>query len=378
VGFASGTPSILVITGASRVGQKMRYLPMRIAQIAPLYESVPPKLYGGTERVASYLTEELVRRGHEVTLFASGDSETKATLVPVVEQALRLNPQVHDAGPYHVAMLEHVAERADEFDVLHFHTEFVHFPVVREFRDRTITTLHGRTDLPDQPYFYETFKGTPLAAISNDQRMRMPGWNWAATVHNGLPRDLLSFSRSGSDGYLAFLGRISPEKGPDAAIEIAAKAGLPLKLAAKIDAVDRPYWDSKIEPLIHAYPNIEYIGEIDERQKSEFLGGARALLFPITWPEPFGLVMIESFACGTPVIAYRSGSVTEVVDEGHTGFVVDSIDEAVHAVGKLDQLDRTAVRRRFERRFTAEHMADGYERVYRNLVERSSGLRIVA
>jgi glycosyltransferase involved in cell wall biosynthesis len=339
---------------------------------------VPPKLYGGTERVTSYLTEELVRRGHEVTLFASGDSETSATLVPAVETALRLNPAVRDAIPYHIAMLEHVAERADEFDVLHFHTEFVHFPVVRDFRERTITTLHGRTDLPDQPLFYETFNGAPLAAISNDQRMRMPGWSWAATVHNGLPRDLLPFNSSGRDGYLAFLGRISPEKGPDLAIEIAVKAGLPLKIAAKIDVVDRPYWESAVEPLVRANPNIEYVGEINEKQKAEFLGGARALLFPISWPEPFGLVMIESFACGTPVIAYRTGSVPEVVDEGLTGFVVDTLDEAVHAVGRLDQLDRTAVRRRFERRFTAEHMADGYERAYRNIVERSSGLRIVA
>jgi len=351
---------------------------VRIAQIAPLYESVPPKLYGGTERVASYLTEELVRRGHQVTLFAAGDSQTRATLVPAVDTALRLNPTVRDAVPYHIAMLENVAARANEFDFLHFHTEFIHFPVIRQFWNRTLTTLHGRTDLPDQPHFYETFGEAPLAAISNDQRMRMPGWNWAATVHNGLPRDLLSFSPSGQDGYLAFLGRISPEKGPDAAIEIATKAGLPLKLAAKIDAFDRPYWDAKIEPMIRANPNIEYIGEISEAQKAEFLGAARALLFPITWPEPFGLVMIEAFACGTPVIAFNSGSVSEVIDEGLTGYVVDTVEQAVAATGKLDQIDRSAVRRRFERRFTAEHMADGYERAYHHILERGSKLRSVA
>lgn len=351
---------------------------MKIAQIAPLYESVPPKLYGGTERVASYLTEELVRRGHEVTLFASGDSETTATLIPAVDQALRLNPHIQEASPYHIAMLEHVAQRADDFDVLHFHTEFVHFPVVRQFRKRTLTTLHGRTDLPDQPHFYRTFGDTPLAAISNDQRMRMPGWAWAATVYNGLPRDLLPFSAAGRGGYLAFLGRISPEKGPDTAIEIATRAGLPLKLAAKIDTVDRPYWDSRIEPLIRANPAVEYVGEISETEKAEFLGNARALLFPINWPEPFGLVMIESFACGTPVIAYRSGSVPEVVDEGLTGFVVDDVAAAVAAVGKLDRLDRNAVRHQFERRFTAEHMTDGYERVYRRMLDGQSGLRSVA
>jgi len=351
---------------------------MRIAQIAPLYESVPPKLYGGTERVASYLTEELVRRGHDVTLFAAGDSETNATLVSVVDQALRLNPKIQDPGPYHIAMLEHVARRAGDFDILHFHTEFIHFPVVRQFRERTLTTLHGRADLPDQPHFYETFSDTPLAAISNDQRMRMPGWAWTATVHNGLPHNLLPFNATGRDGYLAFLGRISPEKGPDAAIEIAAKAGLPLKLAAKIDVVDRPYWEAKIEPLIRANSQIEYVGEISEMQKAEFLGKARALLFPINWPEPFGLVMIEAFACGTPVIAYRSGSTPEVIDEGLTGFVVDSVEAAVAAIGKLDQLDRMAVRRRFERRFTAEHMADGYERAYRRVLEGRLGLRSVA
>jgi len=350
---------------------------MKIAQISPLYESVPPKLYGGTERIASYITEELVRRGHEVTLFASGDSQTAARLIPAVDSALRLNPSVRDGLPYHVLLIERVLEHAGEFDVLHFHTEFVHFPALRHLRHRTLTTLHGRSDLPDQPLFYKTFTDAPLAAISNDQRMRAPSWNWAATVYNGLPRDLLQFSPS-ADGYLAFLGRISPEKGPDVAIKIAARAGLPLKLAAKIDTVDRPYWEEVVEPLVKANPGIEFIGEITEAEKAEFLGGARALLFPINWPEPFGLVMIEAFACGTPVIAFRSGSVPEVVDEGVTGFVVDGIDAAVAAAGRLGELDRTAVRRQFEQRFTAQQMADGYERVYRDIIERSSKLRIVA
>jgi len=351
---------------------------MRIAQIAPLYESVPPKLYGGTERVVSYLTEELVQRGHDVSLFASGDSVTSAKLVPTGETALRLNPSVRDASPYHMAMLEKVVQHAREFDVLHFHTEFIHFPVVREFRQRTVTTLHGRADLPDQPIAYETFNDAPLVAISHDQRMQSPGWNWAGTVHNGLPQDLLKFNSAGRDGYLAFLGRISPEKGPETAIEIATKAGLPLKIAAKIDTVDRPYWEAEVEPLIAANHDIEYVGEITETQKAEFLGHARALVFPIKWPEPFGLVMIESFACGTPAIAFNSGSVAEVIDDGVTGYVVDDVASAVEAIGRLGVLDRAAVRRRFERRFTAAHMADGYERVYRNLIERNSQLRVVA
>jgi glycosyltransferase involved in cell wall biosynthesis len=351
---------------------------MRIAQVAPLYESVPPKLYGGTERVVSYLTEELVRRGHEVTLFASGDSLTSAKLVPTGDMALRLNPKVRDSTPYHMAMLENVMRHSHEFDILHFHTEFIHLPVVRDLRRRSVTTLHGRADLPDQPVAYEAFSDAPLVAISHDQQMQNPGWNWAGTVHNGLPQDLLKFNSAGRDGYLAFLGRISPEKGPEIAIEIATKAGLPLKIAAKIDVVDRPYWDAQVEPLVKANPGVEYIGEITEAQKGEFLGRARALLFPIRWPEPFGLVMIESFACGTPAIAFNSGSVSEVVDEGVTGYVVEDVEGAVAAIGELDALDRAAVRRRFERRFTAAHMADGYERIYRNLIERDSQLRVVA
>jgi len=351
---------------------------MRIAQVAPLYESVPPKLYGGTERVVSYLTEELVRRGHDVTLFASGDSITSAKLIPTGDMALRLNPSVRDSVPYHVSMLEKVARLADQFDILHFHTEFIHFPVIRDFRQRTVTTLHGRADLPDQPVVYETFMDAPLVAISHDQQMQSPGWNWAGTVHNGLPHDLLRFNEAGRDGYLAFLGRISPEKGPEIAIDIATRAGLPLKIAAKVDVVDRPYWEAEVEPLVRANPDVEYVGEITETQKAEFLGHARALLFPIRWPEPFGLVMIEAFACGTPAIAFNSGSVAEVIDNGVTGYVVEDVDGAVEAIGKLGALERAAVRRRFERRFTAAHMADGYERIYRNLIERDSQLRVVA
>jgi len=277
-----------------------------------------------------------------------------------------------------MAMLEKVMQRADMFDMLHFHTEFIHFPVVRDLAWRTLTTLHGRADLPDQPLFYETFVEAPLAAISNDQRMQNRGWNWAGTVHNGLPRDLLRFSPSGRNGYLAFLGRISPEKGPEVAIDIARRAGLPLKIAAKIDAADKAYWEAVVEPLVRGNPDVEFVGEIPESRKAEFLGGARALLFPISWPEPFGLVMIEAFACGTPVVAFPGGAVREVIEEGVTGFVVSDLEQAVAAVGKVDALDRTVVRQEFERRFTAAQMAAGYEAIYRKLLEASGTLRVAA
>jgi glycosyltransferase involved in cell wall biosynthesis len=343
-------------------------MPMKIAQIAPLAESCPPRLYGGTERIVSYLTEELVRQGHDVTLFASGDSKTSAELVRCCDMALRLNPTVKDHLPFHIMMLEEVRHRAAEFDVLHFHIELLHYPLVRDFADRTVTTLHGRLDLPELKPFYATFPEIPLVSISHDQRRPLPDHlYWAGNVPHGLPRDLLSFSSEPVGDYLAFLGRISPEKRPDRAIEIAARAGMKLKIAAKVDRVDQAYWDGTIMPLIASHPNVEYIGEIDEQQKAWFLGNARALLFPIDWPEPFGLVMIEAMACGTPVIAFRSGSVPEVIDDGVSGFIVDSVGEAAQAVARLGQLDRARVRATFERRFTVERMVQDYLAVYRGL-----------
>jgi glycosyltransferase involved in cell wall biosynthesis len=347
-----------------RMPQAQEMTPMKIAQIAPLYESVPPKLYGGTERVVSYLTEELVRQGHEVTLFASGDSLTSAELVPCSETALRLNPTVKDALPHHVIQLERVRERADEFDILHFHTDFLHFPFFRGNPQRTITTLHGRLDLPDLQPFYRAFPNFPLVSISDAQRAPMPPVAWAGTVPHGLPRDLLPFSPEAKGGYLAFLGRISPEKRPDRAIEIAARLGLPLRMAAKVDKADAEYWDEVIGPMVAAHKNVEFIGEINEVQKAEFLGNALALLFPIDWPEPFGLVMIEAMATGTPVLAFRCGSVPEVIEDGVSGFVVDTMDEAVDAAECLARLDRRIVRQAFERRFTAECMAKQYVSLY--------------
>ena len=340
---------------------------MRIAQIAPLAESVPPRFYGGTERIVSYLTEELVRQGHDVTLFASSDSLTAARLVPCAERALRLNPAVRDQLPYHVMMLDKVARQADEFDVLHFHTDVLQMPLIRDFASRTVTTLHGRLDLPDLKPFYSAYPDIPLVSISDHQRGPMPPVNWVATVQHGLPRDLLAFTPKPAGGYLAFLGRISPEKRPDRAIEIAARTGMPLKIAAKIDKADVGYWKDTIEPLVAAHRNVEFVGEIDEHRKAAFLGNASALVFPIDWPEPFGLVMIEAMACGTPVIAFRRGSVPEVVDHGVSGFVVDSLDEAVGAVGQLGRLDRARVRATFEKRFTAERMARDYIDIYRRL-----------
>jgi glycosyltransferase involved in cell wall biosynthesis len=341
---------------------------MRIAQIAPLAESCPPRLYGGTERIVSYLTEELVSQGHEVTLFASGDSQTTAELVRCTDMALRLNPDVRDAIPYHMIMLEQVRGRADEFDVLHFHIDLLQFPIIYRFADRTVTTLHGRLDLPDLKPFYVAFPKVPLSSVSHHQREPLPRTvNWAGNVYHGIPGDLLAFSPRAKDGYLAFLGRISPEKRPDRAIEIALRTGLPLRMAAKIDKVDQAYWDEVIEPMVKGNPLVEYIGEIAEHQKAEFLGNALALLFPVDWPEPFGLVMIESMACGTPVIAFRSGSVPEVIDDGITGFVVNTVDEAVDAVSRLETLDRSRVRGCFESRFTVQRMARDYLSLYRTL-----------
>lgn len=343
---------------------------MRIAQIAPLAESCPPALYGGTERVVSYLTEELVAQGHDVTLFASGDSITNAQLVPCAERALRLDPNVRDALPYHMIMLEEVARRAHEFDVLHFHIDLMHAPLVRAFADRTMTTLHGRLDLAELQPFYRAFPRLPLISISNTQRRPMPPVNWLGTIYHGLPHDLLAFNPAPREGYLAFLGRISPEKRPDRAIEIAARTGLPLKIAAKIDRADQAYWREMIEPLVRAHPNVEYVGEINERQKQAFLGNASALLFPIDWEEPFGLVMIEAMACGTPVIGFRAGSVPEVIDHGKSGFIVSNIDQAVAAVEHALGLPRAGVRAVFDARFTARRMAGDYIDIYRTSAAR--------
>ncbi|MGA9869225.1 MAG: glycosyltransferase family 4 protein [Acetobacteraceae bacterium] len=350
---------------------------MRIAQIAPLFEAVPPKLYGGTERVVYSLTEELVAMGHDVTLFASGDSITSAKLAPMRDQALRLDPSVKDWIAYYMRMMELVRRRADEFDVLHFHTDY--FPLSLFSRQRTpfVTTLHGRLDLPEFKTIYETFPDAPFVSISDDQRRPIPGLNWVRTVLHGMPERLLMPRPVGQD-YFAFLGRISPEKGVDKAIRIAGAAGVKLKIAAKVDAADKKYWDEEIKPLLDRSPHVEFIGEINDAQKPEFLSGAHALLFPIDWPEPFGLVMIEAMACGTPVIAFPCGSVPEVIDHGVSGFIVPDEAAAVRAIGHLGQLDRRQVRRTFERRFTARRMAEDYLSVYEELsVESRPLLRAV-
>ena len=338
---------------------------MKIAQVAPLFESVPPKLYGGTERIVSYLTEELVRMGHEVTLFASMDSVTRARLEGVCPGALRLDPLVKDPLAHHVLMLERVFSMADSFDLVHFHIDYIHFPMARRMNTAHVTTLHGRLDLPDLKPLYREFKDMPLVSISNDQRGPLPWANWKATIYHGLPEDL--YRPSFKPGkYLAFLGRISPEKRPDRAIEIAKRAGIPLRIAAKIDQADRAYFEDKIRPLLN-HPLIEFIGEVSESEKNDFLARALGLLFPIDWPEPFGLVMIESMACATPVIAYGMGSVPEVMTEGVTGFIVTNMDQAVNAVKRLWSLDRQACRRIFEKRFTSKRMARDYVKLYQNL-----------
>jgi glycosyltransferase involved in cell wall biosynthesis len=339
---------------------------MKIAQIAPLMESVPPRLYGGTERIVFWLTEELVRQGHEVTLFASADSITSAELVPCAYQAIRLDPSVKDPLPYYMLMLDRVRRRADEFDILHFHIDYLHFPLFREIAARTLTTLHGRQDLPDLPPVYFGFDAMPLVSISSSQRKPVSHANFAATVYHGLPTDLYMPNYNPSGDYVAFLGRISPEKRPDRAIEIARAAGVPLKIAAKIDKVDGDYFTGTLEPML-AGADAEFIGEINDEQKGQFLGEARALLFPIDWPEPFGLVMIEAMACGTPVLAFRHGSVEEIIDDGVTGRIVDTMEEAIAALPQVLALDRRAVRHRFEERFSATRMANDYVSVYRKL-----------
>ena len=340
---------------------------MRIAQIAPLFESVPPQTYGGTERVVSYLTEELVRQGHDVTLFASGDSVTQARLVACSERALRLDPACVDQLAHQIVQLEQVFKRAGEFDAVHFHIDYLHYPLSRREHTRQLTTLHGRLDIPDLVPMYREFPEMPVISISNAQREPLPWLNWLGTVYHGLPEELYT-PREQPGTYLAFLGRISPEKRVDRAIEIARRAGLPLRIAAKVDKADEEYFESSIRPLLEG-ARVEFVGEIGEADKDEFLGNAYALLFPIDWPEPFGLVMVEAMACGTPVIAYRDGSVPEVLDEGVTGFIVTSGDEAIEALEHVPQLDRRECRRVFEERFSAARMARDYVEIYERIVE---------
>jgi glycosyltransferase involved in cell wall biosynthesis len=344
---------------------------MKIAQISPLMESVPPRLYGGSERIVSYLTDELVRQGHDVTLFASGDSVSSANLVRCVPMALRLDANVKDPIPYYMLMLDRVREMADEFDILHFHIDQFHFPLFRQIAQRTVTTLHGRQDLHDLKPLYVGFSDMPLVSISNSQRKPIANANFAATVYHGLPAQTLKPNYKPSGDYVAFLGRISPEKRPDRAIRIAQALGLRIKIAAKIDKVDEAYFREHIASLFNL-PGVEYIGEIDERSKSEFLGEANALLFPIDWPEPFGLSMIEAMACGTPVLAFRCGSVPEIIDAGVTGLIVDSMDEAIRVMPQVLALDRRAVRQKFEQRFSASRMAKDYVQVYRSLIKQQA------
>jgi glycosyltransferase involved in cell wall biosynthesis len=337
---------------------------MRIAQVAPLAESVPPRLYGGTERVVSWLTEEFVRQGHEVTLFASGDSETAAELVKSVPEGLRLGG-IRDHTASLLVMLDAVRRRASDFDIVHFHVDLLQFPMFRKSTDRCLTTLHGRLDLPDFHPVYRAFPAMPLVSISESQRAPLLEANWLATIHHGLPPGPMPEEKQ-VQSYLAFLGRIAPDKRPDRAIEIAKRAGIPLKIAAKVDPADTEYFENIIRPQLD-HPLIEFIGEIGDHEKREFLGKALALLFPIDWPEPFGLVMIEAMREGTPTIAWRCGSVPEVIEEGVTGYIVDSIDDAVRALGPAFALSRHLVRRRFEARFTASRMARNYLAAYEGL-----------
>lgn len=342
---------------------------MKIAQVSPLYEAVPPKLYGGTERVVSYLTDALVDLGHDVTLFASGDSVTKAKLEAAWPRALRLDDTIRDPIAPHVAMVETVARRAREFDLIHLHCDHIAYPLMSRINVPVVSTLHGRLDMAELVPIYQHYPNIPLVSISNSQRIFLPGANFVGTVLHGLPEDLLS-EGPGDGGYLAFLGRISPEKGPDAAIRIAGAAGMKLKMAAKVDKADRDYFATQIAPMLEQ-PHVEFIGEINEHEKRDFLGKATALLFPIDWPEPFGLTMIETIACGTPVIARRRGSVPEIIDDGVTGYIVDDEAQAVSAIKRLHRLDRHQIRRVFEERFTARRMALDYLEIYRQLTARA-------
>jgi glycosyltransferase involved in cell wall biosynthesis len=343
---------------------------MKIAQIAPLYESVPPKLYGGTERVVAHLCDALVELGHEVTLFSSAEAETRAELVAVRDQAIRLDPAPLKSDlAAHLTLLSEVRHHQDRFDILHFHTDLLHFPMFEDMAARTVTTLHGRLDLKDLAEAYRRWPRYPLISISGAQRRFLPFANWVGTVHHGVPASQYALSTT-PQGYLAFLGRISPEKRPDRAVAIAKRLGWPLKIAAKVDRVDMAYFEDEIAPLLD-HPLIEFIGEIGDAEKSSFLGGAAALLFPIDWPEPFGLVMIEAMACGTPVIAFDCGSTREVIDQGVTGFIVDSVEAAAEAAKAALSLDRRDIRRRFDRRFSSTVMARGYLDLYADRLARA-------
>jgi len=346
---------------------------MRIAQVAPLSESVPPKLYGGTERVVSFLTDQLVDLGHEVTLFASADSSTAATLAPMWPEALRLQGTCRDHLAPHLLMLEKVVARIDEFDVVHFHIAQLHFPAMRRLPEVPhVTTLHGRLDMPELKPLYREFADIPVVSISDAQRLPLPDAGWVGTVHHGLPVNLFSFQPTPGN-YLAFLGRISPEKRVDRAIAIATACGERVRIAAKVDAADQDYFNREIRPLLD-HPLVEFIGEIPDREKNAFLGAAKALLFPIDWPEPFGLVMIEAMACGLPVVAFPGGSVREIIDDGVTGFIVNTIEDAVSAVRRIETIDRRRCRDTFERRFSARRMATQYVDIYRHLIVTRPGL----
>ncbi|HTL11534.1 MAG TPA: glycosyltransferase family 4 protein [Bdellovibrionota bacterium] len=344
---------------------------MRIAQVAPLFESVPPKKYGGTERIVSYLTEELVEQGHEVTLFASGDSVTRAKLIPGCAEGLRLGPGYAHHHFLHALLFEQVRQRAQDFDVFHFHTETLHFFLARTLKRPTVTTLHGRLDLIHLDRLLGEYRDLPLISISDAQRKPVPSANWARTIHHGLPQHLPEYEPK-SGGYLAFLGRISPEKGLDRAIEIAAAAGLPLKIAAKVDPSEVHYYESVIRPLIQKHPNVEFVGELGDTLKFGFLKKARALLFPICWPEPFGLVLIEAMACGTPVVAFKNGSTPEIVEDGRNGFLVNTIEDAVQCVRSIDRVDREECRRIWEKRFSIKRCVASYVNVFEELIRRGT------
>jgi glycosyltransferase involved in cell wall biosynthesis len=335
---------------------------MRVAQVAPLAESVPPKLYGGTERVVAYLTDELVRQGHDVTLFASADSCTSAHLVPLCDRALRLSSEPRDTLALHFLMVERVARMEEQFDVIHFHVAPLHFPVARRLQTAHITTLHGRLDLPDLTELYQEYCEMRVVSISNAQRTPLSVANWFGTVYHGLPETALRLHETGGS-YFAFVGRISPEKRVDRAIAIAKACRIPLRIAAKVDPVDAAYFERDIRPLLDD-PLITYVGEIGHDEKDAFLGNAKALLFPIDWPEPFGLVMVEALACGTPVVAFRGGSVDEIIEDGVTGYIVENLEDAIAAARRSDTLDRRACRASFERRFTASRMARDYLELY--------------
>lgn len=340
---------------------------MKIAQIAPLYEAVPPRLYGGTERVIHYLTEELVKEGHEVTLFASGDSLTSARLIANVQEALRLSPSCIDPLAHHIVQMQEVMDRSREFDILHFHTDFLHYPLTQQCAVPCITTLHGRLDIPDLQPLYDRFTRQRVVSISDNQRKPLPQANWAGTVYHGLPEQLHPMNDAPGE-YFAFIGRISPEKRVDRAIEIAIACNQPIKIAAKIDKADERYFEKEIAHLLQ-HPLVEYIGEINEAQKTAFLGHAKAMLFPIDWAEPFGMVMIEAMSCGTPVIAFNNGSVPEIIDDGETGFIVQDIPEAIAAAQHVTRLSRRNIRRVFEQKFTAARMAGDYVRIYQSVIQ---------